>query len=164
MQIKRSANRASESVSIKTASKRTFVSLDFRQYRKYATGTFVMNLGTWMHRIAQDWLILELTGSGVALGIITGLQFAPAIFFSFYGGSLGDRYNKKKILAICSAVISLSGLTLAAIVFTENQKVWIVYTFALVVGIFSAIDMPIRHSLMSDLVGEQNVSNAVSLN
>ena len=85
MQIKRSANRASESVSIKTASKRTFVSLDFRQYRKYATGTFVMNLGTWMHRIAQDWLILELTGSGVALGIITGLQFAPAIFFSFYG-------------------------------------------------------------------------------
>lgn len=164
MQIKRSANRASERVSIKTASKRTFVSLDFRQYRKYATGTFVMNLGTWMHRIAQDWLILELTGSGVALGIITGLQFAPAIFFSFYGGSLGDRYNKKKILAICSAVISLSGLTLAAIVFTENQKVWIVYTFALVVGIFSAIDMPIRHSLMSDLVGEQNVSNAVSLN
>jgi MFS family permease len=164
MYLKRVTYRKVERVSFRATSKRTFASWDFRQYRLFAVGTFVMNLGTWMHRIAQDWLIIELTGSGVALGIITGLQFAPAIFFSFYGGSLGDRYNKKKIMAICSAVIALSGFTLATIVFTGNHTVSMVYAFALVVGIFSAIDMPIRHSLMADLVGESNVSNAVSLN
>ena len=124
----------------------------------------MMNLGTWMNRIAQDWLIIELTGSGVALGIVTGIQFAPAIFLSFYGGSLGDRHNKKAIMAVCSAMISLCGLILAVIVLANLQTVSIVYVFAFVVGVFTAIDMPIRHSLMSDLVGEENVSNAVSLN
>lgn len=147
-----------------TTARRIFTSLSFRHYRKYAAGTFVMNLGTWMNRIAQDWLILELTGSGVALGIITGMQFAPAIFLSFIGGNLGDRYNKKIIMAICSGMIGISGLTLATIVYANFQTVSIVYLFALVVGIFTAIDMPIRHSLMSDLVGEKNVANAVSLN
>ena len=117
-----------------------------------------------MNRIAQDWLIIELTGSGVALGIVTGIQFAPAIFLSFYGGSLGDRHNKKAIMAVCSAMISLCGLILAVIVLANLQTVSIVYVFAFVVGVFTAIDMPIRHSLMSDLVGEENVSNAVSLN
>jgi MFS family permease len=123
-----------------------------------------MNLGTWMNRIAQDWLIIQLTGSGLSLGIITGLQFAPAIFFSFYGGGLGDRHDKKKVMSICSSFIAFSGLVLAVIVYRNMHNVLIVYTFALVVGIFASIDMPIRHSLMSDLVGEPNVPNAVSLN
>lgn len=164
MRKKRLGTFKSNQASLKGASKRTFVSWDFLQYRKYAVGTLVMNLGTWMHRIAQDWLIIELTGSGIALGIITGLQFAPAILFSFYGGGLGDRKNKKTVLAFCSAVISLNSLALALIVYFEQQNTILVYTFALVVGIFSAIDMPVRHALMSELVGEENVSNAVSLN
>lgn len=164
MSLNRLKKRKSEQISIKGASKKTFVSWVFPQYRKYFAGTLAMNLGTWMHRIAQDWLIIELTGSGVALGIITGLQFAPAILFSFYGGGLGDRKNKKSVLAACSAVISLSGLTLATIVFFDRHTTYIVYCFALVVGIFSAIDMPIRHALMAELVGDDNVANAVSLN
>jgi MFS family permease len=162
--MKRKKILAKDRASIRSTSKRTFTSWGFQHYRKYALGTFVMNLGTWMNRIAQDWLIIQLTGSGVALGIVTGIQFAPAIFLSFYGGSLGDRHNKKAIMAVCSAMISLSGVILALIVIANLQTVTIVYIFALVVGIFSSIDMPIRHSLMSDLVGEENVSNAVSLN
>lgn len=148
----------------KVSLKRTFLSWSFRHYRRFAIGALVMNLGTWMNRIAQDWLIIQLTGSGLSLGIITGLQFAPAIFFSFYGGGLGDRHDKKKIMSICSSFIAISGLVLAFFVYKDMHNVWIVYTFALVVGTFASIDMPIRHSLMSDLVGESNVPNAVSLN
>jgi MFS family permease len=150
--------------SLKVSFKRTFLSWSFQHYRRFAIGALVMNLGTWMNRIAQDWLIIQLTGSGLSLGIITGLQFAPAIFFSFYGGGLGDRHDKKKIMSICSTFIALSGLVLALIVYKDLHNVLIVYTFALVVGTFASIDMPIRHSLMSDLVGELNVPNAVSLN
>jgi len=150
--------------SLKVSFKRTFLSWSFQHYRRFAIGALVMNLGTWMNRIAQDWLIIELTGSGLSLGIITGLQFAPAIFFSFYGGGLGDRHDKKKIMSICSSFIALSGVVLALIVYKDMHNVLIVYTFALVVGTFASIDMPIRHSLMSDLVGEPNVPNAVSLN
>jgi len=150
--------------SLKEGFKRTFLSWSFQHYRRFAIGALVMNLGTWMNRIAQDWLIIELTGSGLSLGIITGLQFAPAIFFSFYGGGLGDRHDKKKIMSICSSFIALSGVVLALIVYRDMHNVLIVYTFALVVGTFASIDMPIRHSLMSDLVGEPNVPNAVSLN
>ena len=150
--------------SLKVSFKRTFLSWSFQHYRRFAIGALVMNLGTWMNRIAQDWLIIQLTGSGLSLGIITGLQFAPAIFFSFYGGGLGDRHDKKKIMSICSSFIALSGVVLALIVYKDMHNVLIVYTFALVVGTFASIDMPIRHSLMSDLVGEPNVPNAVSLN
>jgi MFS family permease len=150
--------------SFKVSFKRTFLSWSFQHYRRFAIGALVMNLGTWMNRIAQDWLIIQLTGSGLSLGIITGLQFAPAIFFSFYGGGLGDRHDKKKIMSICSFFIAISGLVLAFFVYKDMHNVLIVYTFALVVGIFASIDMPIRHSLMSDLVGEPNVPNAVSLN
>ena len=150
--------------SLKISFKRTFLSWSFKHYRRFAIGALVMNLGTWMNRIAQDWLIIQLTGSGLSLGIITGLQFAPAIFFSFYGGGLGDRHDKKKVMSICSSFIAFSGLVLALIVYRDMHSVLIVYTFALVVGIFASIDMPIRHSLMSDLVGEPNVPNAVSLN
>lgn len=162
--MKRKKAPRKDRASLRSTSKRTFTSWSFQHYRRYAVGTFMMNLGTWMNRIAQDWLIIELTGSGVALGIVTGIQFAPAIFLSFYGGSLGDRHNKKAIMAVCSAMIALSGLILAIIVLANLQTVSIVYVFAFVVGVFTAIDMPIRHSLMSDLVGEENVSNAVSLN
>lgn len=150
--------------SFKVSLKRTFLSWSFQHYRRFAIGALVMNLGTWMNRIAQDWLIIQLTGSGLSLGIITGLQFAPAIFFSFYGGGLGDRHDKKKIMSICSFFIAISGLVLLFFVYKDMHNVLIVYTFALVVGIFASIDMPIRHSLMSDLVGEPNVPNAVSLN
>jgi len=135
-----------------------------RNYRILFAANAVSNIGTWAQRIAQDWLVLELTHSGSYLGLVTSLQFAPFIFFSLHGGALADRFNKRKVLIWTNIAGGLSAGILGLLVLTDVVNILQVCILALVLGISSAVDGPVRQAFTSEVVGEDDVSNAVSLN
>lgn len=136
-----------------------------RNYRILFPANAASNIGTWAQRVAQDWLILQLTdNSGTYLGLVTAVQFAPVLFFSLHGGALADRVNKRKLLIATNAVGALSSLGLGVLVLAGNVQVWHVFFFALTLGISSALDAPIRQSFTSEIVGHSDIANAVSLN
>ena len=136
-----------------------------RNYRILFPANAASNIGTWAQRVAQDWLILQLTdNSGIYLGLVTAVQFAPVLLFSLQGGALADRINKRKLLVFTNFIGALSSLGLGLLVVTGNVQVWHVFFFALTLGISSAIDAPIRQSFTSEIVGHSDIANAVSLN
>ncbi|MDQ4039419.1 MAG: MFS transporter [Actinomycetota bacterium] len=135
-----------------------------RNFRLYAGANLVNNTGTWMQRIAQDWLVLQLSDSGLALGIVTALQFAPILVLSLYGGMLADRYDKRKLMMATQATMCLAALLLAVLVLTDLVALWHVFVIAAMLGVAAAMDMPIRQSFVSEIVGTDNLSNAVGLN
>ncbi|OON72325.1 MFS transporter [Streptomyces tsukubensis] len=141
-----------------------FSSLKIRNYRLFFTGQVVSNIGTWMQRIAQDWLVLSLTGSSAAVGITTALQFLPMLLFGLYGGVLVDRLPKRQILFVTQAVMGLTGLFLAVLTLSGNVQVWHVYMTAFVLGLVTVIDNPARQTFVSEMVGPDQIRNAVSLN
>ncbi|MEU6854273.1 MFS transporter [Actinacidiphila alni] len=142
----------------------TFSSLKVRNYRLFATGAVVSNTGTWMSRIAQDWLVLSITGSSFAVGITTALQFLPMLLFGLYGGVLADRYPKRQILILTQAVLGLLGLLLAGLTLSGVVQVWHVYTIAFLLGVVTVVDNPTRQTFVVEMVGPDHVRNAVSLN
>jgi MFS family permease len=144
----------------------TFSSLSIRNYRIYATGAFVSNIGTWMGRVAQDWLVLtELTRhSSTALGIVTGLQFLPFLLLAPWAGMIADRYPKRVILAITQTALALSSLVLGLLAITGTAQLWMVYGVALFTGLATAVDNPARQTFVSELVARDRLANAVSLN
>lgn len=144
----------------------TFSSLDVRNYRIYAAGAFVSNIGTWMGRVAQDWLVLtELTNhSSSALGIVTGLQFLPFLLLAPWAGMIADRYPKRRILAITQTSLALSSLALGLLVVTGSAELWMVYGIALFTGVATAVDNPARQTFVSEMVPRDRLANAVSLN
>ena len=136
-----------------------------RNYRILFPANAASNIGTWAQRIAQDWLILQLTGnSGTYLGLVTAVQFAPVLFFSLHGGVLADRVNKRKLLIATNFIGALSSLGLGILVLLGQVQIWHVFFFALALGISSALDAPIRQSFTSEIVGHSDIANAVSLN
>lgn len=136
-----------------------------RNYRILFPANAASNIGTWAQRVAQDWLILQLTNnSGTYLGLVTAVQFAPVLFFSLQGGALADRVNKRKLLMATNFIGALSSLGLGLLVLTGHVQVWHVFFFALTLGISSAVDAPIRQSFTSEIVGHSDIANAVSLN
>jgi len=136
-----------------------------RNYRILFPANAASNIGTWAQRVAQDWLILQLTNnSGTYLGLVTAVQFAPVLFFSLQGGALADRVNKRKLLIATNFVGALSSLGLGLLVLAGHVQVWHVFFFALTLGISSAVDAPIRQSFTSEIVGHSDIANAVSLN
>jgi MFS family permease len=142
-----------------------FAALRVRNFRLYASANLVSLTGTWMQRIGQDWLVLQLSGgSGVALGITTALQFAPTLLFSFYGGVLADRYDKRRVLVATQAVMGALALALGLLVATDAIVLWHVYLLAAALGVASSLDMPVRQSFVSEMVGPDRLANAVSLN
>ena len=141
----------------------TFSSLRIRNYRLFATGQLVSNTGTWMQRIAQDWLVLSLTGSATAVGITTALQFLPMLLFGLYGGVIADRYPKRKILLFTQSAMGLTGLALAALTLTGHVRIWHVYALAFVLGLATVVDNPARQTFVSEMVGPRQLPNAVSL-
>ncbi len=141
-----------------------FRSLRIRNFRLYAGANLVNNTGTWMQRIAQDWLVLQLSGSGLALGVVTALQFAPILVLSLYGGMLADRYDKRRLMMLTQATMGLAALVLGLLVLTDSVALWHVFVIAGSLGVAAAMDMPIRQSFASEIVGTDNLSNAVSLN
>jgi MFS family permease len=143
----------------------TFQSLRNRNYRLYATGGVVSNVGTWMQRVAQDWLVLQLSGhSGVALGITTGLQFLPMLLLAPFAGTLADRYSKRKVLIVTQASMATVGATLGLLDITGVVQVWHVWALALLLGIGAACDAPARQSFVIEMVGRDDLPNAVGLN
>lgn len=142
----------------------TFSAFRFRNFKILFSVNLVTNIGTWTQRVAQDWLVLELGGSGSQLGLITGLQFFPALVLSMYGGLLADRFSKRKLLMVTNLGGAAAAGVLGWLVISGSVQMWHVYLVALALGIFSALDAPIRQSFTSELVGKTNLANAVSLN
>ncbi|WP_443058164.1 MFS transporter [Streptomyces sp. NBC_00820] len=141
-----------------------FGSLKVRNYRLFFIGQVVSNTGTWMQRIAQDWLVLSLTGSSAAVGITTALQFLPMLLFGLYGGVLVDRLPKRPTLLVTQSAMALTGLALAALTLSGHVQVWHVYVAAFAVGLATVLDNPARQSFVSEMVGPDQLQNAVSLN
>jgi len=142
----------------------TFRAFRVRNFRLYASGAIVSNVGTWMQRVAQDWLVLELTGSGTALGIVTGLQFLPALLLSPYAGLIADRFPKRRVLAVTQVAMGLVALTLGTLAVTHVAQAWHVYLLAFLFGIGTAFDAPTRQSFVVEMVGPDDLPNAVGLN
>src|SRR5436305_1326263 len=143
----------------------TFRSLSTRNYRLFATGQVVSNTGTWMQRVAQDWLVLELThGSGTALGIASGLQFLPQLLFSLWGGVIADRYRKRSILLTTQAIMGMLALILGILALTGAVAVWQVYLLAFALGMVAVVDNPARQTFAAEMVGSEGMANAIALN
>ena len=142
----------------------TFRALSQPNYRTYAAGALVSNVGTWMQRVAQDWLVLVLTGSGAALGIVTGLQFLPFLLLSPFAGVVADRVPKRWLLQVTNIGMAVPALVLGVLAVTGTVEIWHVYALALVLGVASAFDAPARQSFVSELVGPDDLTNAVGLN
>jgi len=143
----------------------TFRALHNHNYRLYAMGGVVSNTGTWMQRVAQDWLVVLLAvNDGTALGITTGLQFLPALLLSPYAGVVADRFPKQRLLQVTQTVMALTALALGALAITGVVEVWHVYVLAFVFGVGSAFDAPARQSFVSEMVDPDELSNAVGLN
>jgi MFS family permease len=141
-----------------------FGSLRTRNYRLFATGQVVSNTGSWMQRVAQDWLVLQLThGSGTALGITTGLQFFPMLF-SMWGGMVADRYPKRRILMATQAAMGGLALILGLLALTGTVAIWHVYALAFLLGVITVIDNPTRQSFAVEMVGRDGMANAIALN
>lgn len=142
----------------------TLRSFKHRNFKILFSANFLSNIGTWAQGVAQAWLILELTDSGTYLGIVTSLQFAPILFFSISGGKIADKFNKRKVLMFTNLTAGISALSVATLVLTENIKIWHVMFFAFMLGMGNAIDAPVRQSFNIEVVGKQDLPNAVGLN
>jgi MFS family permease len=117
-----------------------------------------------MSRVTQDWLVLSLTGSSAAVGITTALQFLPMLLFGLYGGVIADRFPKRRLLLVSQAAMGLCGLALALLTISGHVQVWHVYLIAFLLGMVTVVDNPARQSFVSEMVGPDQLRNAVSLN
>jgi MFS family permease len=143
----------------------TFRSLKQRNYRLWWSGSVLSNIGTWVQRIAQDWLVLELThNSGTALGVVTALQFGPSLLFSVFGGALADRANRRVVLLITNTSGALLSLLLGLLVLDGSARIWHVYLISAVAGAVWAFDVPSRQAFVNELVPPEHMPNAVALN
>ncbi len=141
----------------------TFSSLRVRNYRLYYLGQIISTSGTFMQSIAQDWLVLKLSNSGVALGAVTALQYLPILLFGSYGGLVADRFSKRKIIFVTQAVSGLLALILGGLVLSGWLQLWMVYVLAALLGITTMFDNPARQTFVVELVGEKDLRNAVTL-
>ena len=146
------------------AIRRTLDSLTVPNYRRYFAGQIVSITGNWMQMVAEAWLVLQLTHSGVAVGVTTGLQFLPILLFGALGGVFVDRCDKRRLLMITQALMAIPAVTLWALTATHHIEIWMVYALVLVRGSILAVDNPARQTFVMDLVGPDKVVNAVSLN
>ena len=144
----------------------TFRSLSIHNYRIWFGGALVSNVGTWMQRIAQDWLVLQVltAGSGVAVGLTTGLQFLPMLLLGPYAGVVADRFDKRKLLMITQGLSGVWGLLLGLLVLTDQAALWHVYALATLLGLTTAFDAPARQTFVAALVPADHLGNAVGLN
>jgi len=144
----------------------TFASLRFFNYRLWFAGALVANVGTWMQRVAQDWLVLTVLSddSGLAIGIVTGLQFLPMLLLSPYGGLLADRLPRRKLLIGTQSALGALAAGLGVLVLSGHAQLWHVYIFALALGVVTALDNPVRQTFVAEMVPPASLPNAVGLN
>ncbi len=146
------------------AVRRSFSSLSVPNYRRYFAGQVVSLSGNWMQTVAALWLILDLTGSGVAVGATTALQFLPMLLFGAWGGLLADRFPKRRLLIVTQALMALPALALFTVTSAGIVAPWMVYLAVFAMGSVNAVDNPTRQSFVIEMVGADRVVNAVSLN
>ena len=152
-------------VDLPVRSKGAFRALRHRNFRLLFPAMVVSNAGGWAQRIAQDWLVLELTNQSARdLGIVTALQFLPTLFLSTWAGLLADRFSKRMLLAYTNLGAGLTSGLLGWLILSGQVQLWHVYVLAFVLGIFTAIDAPIRQSFNSEIVGRDDLPSAISLN
>ena len=144
--------------------RRSLHSLAVPNFRRYFTGQAISLAGTWMQTVAETWLVLRLTGSGVALGISTALQFAPVLVAGAWGGLLADRLPKRRLLVVTQALMAVPALALWALTAFGDVRVWVVFALIFARGMVTAVDNPTRQSFVSEMVDRDHVLNAVSLN
>lgn len=144
----------------------TFASLSIRNYRIWAAGALVSNVGTWMGRVAQDWVVLtELTDhSATALGVVTGLQFAPMLLLAPWTGAVTDRVPKRALILVAQATLGLSALIGGLLVVSGTAQLWHFYLLALLTGVATAFDNPARQTFVGEMVPAERLANAVALN
>jgi len=144
----------------------TFASLKVHNYRLWFAAALVANVGTWMQRIGQDWLVLTVLtdNSGTAMGIVTALQFVPFLLLSPYAGILADRLPRRRLLMATQTAMGILAFALGALTITGLVQLWHVYILAFLLGTVTAIDTPVRQTFVSDLVGRDLLPNAVGLN
>ncbi len=150
--------------SVRAAGAQTFRSLHVRNYRLYFTAQLISVSGTWMQTIAQAWLVLRLTGSGVDLGVVTGLQFLPMLLLGPYGGLAADRFDKRHLLYVTQAAGGVLALTLGILDVTHVVALWQIYVLATLLGVVNLFDNPARQTFVMEMVGRDDLPNAVSLN
>ncbi len=141
----------------------TFSSLYVRNYRLYYIGQIISTSGTFMQSVAQAWLVLKLTNSGAALGIVSALQYVPILILGPYGGVIADRFSKRKILYLTQSISGILALILGGLTIAGLVKVWMVDVLAFSLGIVTVFDNPARQTFYVELVGPHNLRNAVTL-
>jgi MFS family permease len=145
------------------ATRLTFRSMSVRNYRLYFAGQLISTTGTWMQSIAQAWLVLQITGSGVALGVTVALQFTPVLLVGAWGGLVADRVDKRRLLVGTQAAAGVLALLLGAVTALGVVQLWMIFVLALGLGAVNAVDNPARRAFVVEMVGTEHVSNAVSL-
>ena len=135
-----------------------------RDYRLFWSGQLVSLIGTWMQSVGQAWVVLELTGSPLKLGVISALQFGPMLFLSLLAGALADRVRKRRLLLLTQGALMFQAFALAALDWTGQIQFWHVAVLAGVYGIANTLDLPARQSFVGELVGTGDLMNAIALN
>lgn len=141
-----------------------FSALQHRNYRLYFFGQAVSVTGTWMQSLAMSWLVLSLSDSAIKLSLVNVLQFAPTLLFGLLAGVVADRVPKRSLLVCTQSIAALSSATLAFLIWSDNIDLWHVYLIALIVGINNSFDMPSRQAFVSEMVGREDLANAIALN
>jgi MFS family permease len=142
----------------------TFAALAIPNYRRYIAGQSVSLVGTWMQMAAQSWLVLTLTGSATALGVILALQTLPVLLLCPYGGVIADRVDKRRLMVVLQIAMGVQALVLGVLTVTGAVRLWEIGALALLLGLNNAFENPARQSFMHEMVGPENLRNAVSLN
>ena len=142
----------------------TFASLRNPNFRIYLAAQVGSNIGTWIQITAENWLILQLTDSGLALGITNALQFGPLVFFGLYGGVVADRFDRRRLLIVTQSALASLAAGMGLLVATDLVRLWMIWLAALLLGLIMSIDRPALLSFVKDLVGEADLPNAVALN
>ncbi len=141
-----------------------FRSLRHRNFRLFFSGQLVSFIGTWMQNVGQAWLVLEMTHSSFKLGVVSALQFAPMLFLSFFAGTFVDYFSKRKIIIVTQTFLMLLAFTLAILDYTGVVQYWHVVILATLLGIVNTIDMPARQSFIIEMVGKEDLMNAIAMN
>jgi len=150
-------------LTVRGALRRTFGSLDSRNYRLFFAGDLVSYIGSWMQTMAEAWLVLKLTGSGVAVGATFAFRFLPVLLFGLWGGVIADRFDRRKVLLVTQTLSALLGVALWLIALTGVVQVWMVFALAVALGFVTVVDEPAKHAFVEEMVGRERVPNAVAL-
>jgi MFS family permease len=144
--------------------RRTFASLDTHNFRLFFLGDLVSHMGTWMQNMAEAWLVLTLTDSGVAVGTTFACRFAPVLLFGVWGGVVADRFERRKVLLVTRTLEAVLAVVLWSVVLAGAVEVWMVFGLAIALGFVTVVDQPARHAFVEEMVGPERLPNAIALN